>query len=202
MKLNIKMIVFDVFGVVITEGHMVSNALMPLLPKDTDKAVVKAWYHSYTQGEISEQAFWQGIGQPNNSHLRDTFLNTFTVDESLPHVIRELSAKYQLAILSNLGSEWAATLSQKFDFAQHFNPIIFSGDVGCQKPQPRIYEILVEQSQLKAEAIIFIDDRLENLKVAADLGMKTIHLQVEDDTYDFEANYTIHKLSDLTKLSL
>lgn len=37
------MIAFDLFGVVITESHMVSNTLMSLMPKGSQQAVVKAY---------------------------------------------------------------------------------------------------------------------------------------------------------------
>lgn len=53
----IKMIAFDLFGVVFTEGHMVSVTLMPLLPEDSTKSVVKDFYSRYTRGDITEAAF-------------------------------------------------------------------------------------------------------------------------------------------------
>ncbi|MDQ6989885.1 MAG: HAD-IA family hydrolase [Mariprofundaceae bacterium] len=197
---NIKMVVFDLFGVLITEGHMISNVLMPLLPENTSKTVVKSFYNPYTRGEIDEHAFWHGIGQHDNAPLRAKFLNSFILDAQFNSSIQTLSATYQLAILSNLGSAWAENLSHQFNFKAHFKPIMFSGDVGCEKPQPRIYEMFIQQSQLQAEEIIFIDDRLENLQAAHQFGIKTIHFQREEQTADFQAGYTIHQLSEVVDL--
>jgi len=198
----IKMIAFDLFGVVITEGHMVSNVLMPLLPANTKKSVVRKFYNQYTRGDITENAFWQGIGQPNNPQLREKFLNSFVLDEDLAHVVSELSKDYSLSILSNLGKDWAEVLINKFRFTQTFTPIIISGEAGCEKPNRRIYEILIEQSRLPAEHIIFIDDRLENLATAHALGMQTVHYQREDVECDYQSDYCINKLSGLLKPSL
>jgi len=198
----IKMIAFDLFGVVITEGHMVSNVLMPLLPTDTQKSVVKKFYNQYTRGDISESAFWQGIGQPNNPQLREQLLNSFILDEGLAHVVDQLSKDYTLSILSNLGKDWAEFLINKFLFKQTFAPITISGEAGCEKPNSRIYDILIEQSQLPAEQIMFIDDRLENLATAHTLGMQTTYYQREKDDFNYQADYCINKLSDILELSL
>ncbi|MDQ6984468.1 MAG: HAD hydrolase-like protein, partial [Ghiorsea sp.] len=145
----IKMVAFDVFGVVISEGHMISNALMPLLPKHASKVLVKSFYNPYTRGEISEQSFWQGIGVSEYADIRHTFLNSFVLDEDLPQVVSQLSDKYALSILSNLGSAWADELMLKFDFENTFKPIIFSGKVGFEKPNPDNYKLLIAKSGLK-----------------------------------------------------
>ena len=100
-------------------------------------------------------------------------MNSFVLDEDLSHVVKALSENYTLSILSNLGKDWAEVLSNKFEFKQTFFPIIVSGEVGCEKPGECIYEILIDQSQLLAEQIVFIDDRLENLATAHALGMKS-----------------------------
>jgi len=193
----IKMLAFDLFGVVITEGHMISNVLMPLLPANTKKPVVRKFYNQYTRGDITESAFWQGIGQPANPQLREQFLNSFVLDEDLAHVVDELSKDYRLSILSNLSKDWANVLVDKFQLTQTFAPIIISGEAGYEKPNRRIYEILIEQSRLPAEQIIFIDDRLENLAAAHALGMQTIHYQREDDDCNYQADYRINKLNDI-----
>ena len=191
------MVAFDLFGVVFTEGHMVSGTLMPLLPEDADRSIVKGFYNQYTLGKVTETAFWQGIGEPNNPSLRKCFLNTFVLDEHFSHVVDTLSDNYSLSILSNLGSDWAEVLINKFLFNQTFSPIIISGEVGCGKPDDRIYDILIEQSELPAEEIIFVDDRLENLATAHALGMKTIHYQREADGFDYQPDYCIKQLSDV-----
>ncbi|MBL4775626.1 MAG: HAD-IA family hydrolase [Mariprofundus sp.] len=170
---------------------------MALLPSDAQQPVVKGFYNQYTRGEITEETFWQGVGQANNRQLREDFLNAFVFDDDMPDVIDALSKKYALSILSNLARDWGETLIDKFQFEQTFSPIIISGAVACEKPHKRIYEILIEQSQLPAEQILFIDDRLENLATAHALGMTTVHYQREADSCDYQADYCITKLGDL-----
>lgn len=193
------MLVFDVFGVLITEGHLISNGLMHLLPAGTDKATVKANYENYNVGCISESEFWKNIGQSENDALRSEFLSIFQLVPNFD-VIQQLKPHYRLAILSNFPPDWAIALTDKFGFKDLFEPIVFSGTVGCKKPHPDIYNILIEKSGLESNQIAFIDDRLENLKTAHDLGMATIYYQRESDPHSYQPDRTIVNLGELETL--
>jgi putative hydrolase of the HAD superfamily len=194
---TIKLIAFDLFGVIISEGHMVSHVLMPLLPKVLKKTRVKLYYNDYTLGKIDESAFWQGINQADNIKLRNDFLAKFVLDNDVDKVIKMLNPHYQCAILSNLAADWADVLDHKFNFSEQFSPMIISGKVKAKKPDRAIYHILIQESGIAAENIAFIDDRLENLHSAHQLGMLTIHYQREPDYYDYQADITIHHLAEL-----
>lgn len=195
-----KMIAFDLFGVVFTEGHMVSNGLMTFLPPDTDKAQVKHFYTQYTNGQIAEADFWQGIDVEDYVPLRQAFLDNFVLDDDLPAVIEALAGHYQLAILSNLASDWADYLIAKFDFEAIYSPIVISGKEGVGKPQRGIYDRLIHYSQLDAREIVFIDDRLENLATAHELGMQTVHCNREPDNHAFQPDHQIQRLSELSTI--
>ncbi len=196
----INMIAFDLFGVIFSEGHMVSNTLMPLLPNKTSKTLVKHYYKLYTCGDIQETAFWQAIGQHNHSKLRKTFLNSFTLDHDVTKVLSALSPHFQLSILSNLGKDWGTFLIDKFQFQQHFSPIILSGIVGHEKPNIAIYQALITQSKQAAKHTLFIDDRLENLSAAHHLGMKTAYYQREKDSFNFQPDFQLQNLGDIIDL--
>jgi FMN phosphatase YigB (HAD superfamily) len=199
---TLKLIAFDLFGVIITDGHLVTNGLMPLLPAGITKADVKPYYDAYTGGQISEAAFWQGIGLTVDCDIRQRFLNIFELDVELQQVTQVLRGRYQLGILSNLGAEWGDMLESRFRFSGTFEPRIISGAVKCQKPEPAIYETLIRASGVKGEQIAFIDDRRENLEVAASFGMTTIHYQRERDKHPFEPDFTITTLGEAVSILL
>jgi FMN phosphatase YigB (HAD superfamily) len=197
---SIQLIAFDLFGVVISDGHLVTHGLLPLLPPSLTKADVTPHYDAYTGGQISETAFWQALGLTLDSPIRQQFLNTFELDEDLAEVTYALSKHYRLGILSNLGAEWGDMLEARFAFSERFEPRIISGAVKCQKPEPAIYEALIQASGVGGEHIAFIDDRRENLAVAHEFGMTTIHYQREPDQHPFEPDYTIQRLSEVLAL--
>lgn len=194
---DLKLIAFDLFGVVITDGHLVTNGLMPLLPPGTTKADVKPFYDAYTGGQISEAAFWLGLNLTVDSAIRNQFLNCFELDAELAEVTYALAKRYRLGILSNLGAEWGEMLEERFAFSERFEPRIISGAVQCQKPEPEIFEILIKASGVGGEHIAFIDDRRENLQVAKRFGMTTIHYQREPDNHPYEPDYTIQRLGEV-----
>ena len=47
-----------------------------------------------------------------------------------------------------------------------------------RKPNPDIYEQVLEENRLNPRATLFIDDTKENTDTAAQLGIQTWHLQV------------------------
>lgn len=71
------------------------------------------------------------------------------------------------------GAEFAAILAE-FDHA------IESSKAGVRKPEPRIYEMMLEALGLPAPACIFLDDLGANLKPARDMGMTTIKVPFGD----------------------
>lgn len=207
---NFNMLVFDLFGVLISEGHLISNTLMHLLPAGTDKRNVKTAYERYNIGEINEKDFWADIGQAENTteykqfkldtNLRTNFLNSFMLDPEYGRVIAELGKTQRLSILSNCPPDWADNLSDRFQFDKHFELQIFSGHVQCKKPHADIYQILLRESGLPAQHIAFVDDRLENLQTAHELGMTTIYYQREYEDHSYQADHRIKKLSEIFSL--
>ncbi|XP_062594298.1 acyl-CoA dehydrogenase family member 10-like isoform X4 [Saccostrea cucullata] len=61
-----------------------------------------------------------------------------------------------------------------------FDVIVESSKVGARKPERRIYEICLEQLDVRAEESVFLDDLGVNLKAAKALGIRTI--KVTDPT--------------------
>ena len=82
--------------------------------------------------------------------------------------------RYKLGVLSNHAKEWSEFMKQKFDLFKSFDQIIFSCDVGLRKPDPKIYEIALEQLKCVARECIFIDDKKRNTDAAEKLGIKGI----------------------------
>jgi putative hydrolase of the HAD superfamily len=61
-----------------------------------------------------------------------------------------------------------------------FDLVIESSRAGVRKPEPRIYEMMLEALSLPANACIFLDDLGVNLKPAQAMGMRTIKVPFGD----------------------
>ena len=58
---------------------------------------------------------------------------------------------------------------------QWFDVVVASCEVGSCKPAPEIYRICLERLGVSADAALFVDDRLENIQAARDLGLHALH---------------------------
>jgi len=64
-----------------------------------------------------------------------------------------------------------------------FDVITSSAEFGVTKPDPKIYDILVEKLEVKPMSCLFIDDVEKNIISAEKVGMKTI---LFINQYEFE----------------
>lgn len=66
-------------------------------------------------------------------------------------------------------------LREAYPELQRFGTAVVSGAEGMIKPDPRIFELLIERSGLVPQASFFIDDSHKNIEAAAALGFETHH---------------------------
>lgn len=95
-------------------------------------------------------------------------------------LVRELkSAGYRLYVLSNMSREFIAFL-RRFPVYALFDGEVVSCEVNFVKPEPRIYEILLERYGLDPSETLFVDDRPANLEAAAAFGIRTCLFDYHD----------------------
>jgi len=205
---GIKCVVFDVGGVILVEGHDVTNLLIPLVEREcgySDKEEIYRRYREASLGLISVKEFWKGISD-DYLEIQRKYLNTcFEVDPQFFPIIRKLKKKHLLAILSNDISEWSKYLRDKYGYNEFFEEIVISSDFQSRKPDENIYKVLFARlirHEIEPQECIFLDDRLKNLKTGRDLGMKTIHFKREDDSFVFHPDFAIETLGELQTILL
>lgn len=77
-------------------------------------------------------------------------------------------------ILSNYGKQAFEINSKKYDFLKLVDGMVISYQVEMVKPDPRIYEILLERYDIDRTRAVFIDDRQSNVEGAKAVGLKAI----------------------------
>lgn len=97
-------------------------------------------------------------------------------------VLRKLEhSQYELFGLTNWSAETFPYALENYDFFKIFNDkIVVSGTEKLIKPDPKIWELLLDRYQIKAEESVFLDDNFKNIEVARTLGFICIH--IKDDT--------------------
>jgi putative hydrolase of the HAD superfamily len=70
-------------------------------------------------------------------------------------------------------------IKDEFDInglAPLFDKVYLSYKLGIRKPDPKIFELILNQNKLNPAETIFIDDSEEHIESAKNLGIQTIHL--------------------------
>ena len=91
-------------------------------------------------------------------------------------VLEELKGRGEkvYAITNFSREKWAECLI-RFPFLQNFDGVVVSAHEGVIKPDPEIYQILLQRYGLAAPDCIFIDDSARNIETARRVGMKAVH---------------------------
>lgn len=98
-------------------------------------------------------------------------------------VLRKLAdTDYELFGLTNWSHETFPYALANYDFFELFKgKIVVSGEEKLIKPDPKIWELLLDRYSIKAEESVFIDDNAKNIEAAKTLGFITVHLTEETD---------------------
>lgn len=107
-----------------------------------------------------------------------TFVKTrVLLQESIDFVKRCKEQGHNVYILSNWDAvSFPLLLEQHPEFAELFKDnIVLSGQIGLIKPDPAIYNYLLNKFNLDPADCVFIDDQLENVQAARMCGMQAIH---------------------------
>lgn len=91
------------------------------------------------------------------------------------NLIKPLKKRYKLYGLTNWSAETLPIAMDKYSFFKDLDGIVVSGDEKIVKPDPKLYEILLNRYNIDAESSLFIDDNLDNIKTADKMGFKTLH---------------------------
>ena len=106
-------------------------------------------------------------------------------------VIRELSKRYRLILLSNTNEIHLRTLYSREHLnyeedkllGDHFDQEYFSNKLGLRKPDREIFEVVLEHNDLEPSQCLFIDDKVYNLQGAVEVGMNVYHLDLTKEDF-------------------
>ena len=73
-------------------------------------------------------------------------------------VLKALKGKYKLAVLSNGQSKSQHDKISHCNMDEYFDEIVVSGDIGINKPNKEIFEIMAERLGCKCEECVFVGD--------------------------------------------
>lgn len=121
----------------------------------------------------------------SNEQIRDAW-NALLLDfrpESVA-VLPQLRNKYELYLLSNTNEIHLQEFQRRYEvwrpgqvFDDLFDAAYYSHRIGHRKPNASAFEYVLQKHGLNATETIFIDDSINNIEAAQQLGLQTVHLK-------------------------
>ncbi|HZP55439.1 MAG TPA: HAD-IA family hydrolase [Candidatus Saccharimonadales bacterium] len=187
---NLKAVIFDLFGVLTTEGFRVfCDKYFDSKPEDRLKA--QQLMDKSNMGHMSYKEFENGLAELSgvDKEVVHGYLSNNQANEPLFDYIRKkLKPRYKIGLLSNSSANWLPELFLAKDL-QLLDEITLSFMVGITKPNPEIYKLAAKKLGVKPSECVFIDDVDRYCEGARNAGMQAIHYK------DFE-----HMKTELVKL--
>lgn len=181
---KIKTIVFDLGGVLFTEGKSVATKV---LSRDYgyDPAVVREVLtcgrsRDMRKGLISEKAFWSWVeGEIPRDYdaraIRDEWYKGYALDRDVFQLVKRLKGDYRLVAFSENIRDRVAYLDEKYHFRGLFAVEIYSYDHHVGKRDPEFLEILLTTLGGRPGEILYIDNSSDVLELAEQRGLNVVH---------------------------
>ena len=137
----------------------------------------------FQTGKINPQKFWTLFNERVAASKEEKFRKVPLVENDLfrlyfhpsknletVELIQQLKKKHRLVCGTNtIDSHWENHM-ERGDYA-FFNQTYASNKIGCAKPDPHFFELILEAEETAAEEAYFTDDKAENVAAAASLGI-------------------------------
>ena len=128
---------------------------------------LKARYPEYAEAVELYQSRWKEMLTDEVPGMRE--------------LLTEVLKKYEVFGLTNWSMETFPEARERFGILQMIDRYVVSAEEHLIKPDPRLFQVLLDRYQLKAEDCIFIDDNPNNVAAACRMGMHGIHFIGADD---------------------
>ena len=187
MSVQIEAVVFDFGGVLAwqpPDGHPESLRKICGLDRSIFDLEYRRQRPDYDRGAIDSREYWSRImdsrGKPVEPGTLQSLFEVDTAgwtrinDQMLNWAGRLQEAGVRTGILSNMPRDIRTRIESRFRWFDRFEVKVFSCDVGMNKPQAGIYRSCLDELQLEAGKVLFLDDSPENVKGAEQLGIKGV----------------------------
>ncbi len=98
-------------------------------------------------------------------------------------LLKDLNKKYDIYLLSNTNSIHISEFKnimgyEKYEvFYRLFKKVYYSHEIGFRKPNKEAFQLILDENNLNADEVLFIDDSSKHIEGAKNLGIKTYHLK-------------------------
>lgn len=188
----IQTIIFDIGNVLVGfewEAYLAGFGFTEEITERISKAtVLSPQWNEFDRGAVDDEEIVQSfvgndpeIEPEIRSICKDIHDMLSRRDYAIPWIQQLKEKGYQVLYLSNFSRKAEIECADTLDFLPYMDGGIMSYQYHLIKPQPEIYETLLQKYGLVAEECVFLDDRQENCEAAEKLGIRTIVFTTKEE---------------------
>lgn len=183
----VKNIIFDIGGIIFDDDNIVISNMMG---EDCTEICRKIYsgLRNCTLGNLEVKDYIETFkGDKDYEKIKyilssDNFNMSYPLIKDNYEYIKGLKEKgYNIYLLSNITRETYTYVSSLIDINGVFSGGIFSYQEHLVKPDPKIFELIVNRYSLNKDETIFFDDRKKNVLAASECGIKSYVFNSVDD---------------------
>ena len=182
--MNIQAILFDMGNVLLFFNAKTSSKAFSEATGLSEEEIWELFFVSelekrYTRGEVSSKDFYEQINRyfPKKIDFQTfgrLWNEIFVENLEMDVLLGKLKKHYPLYMISNTNDLHFEYIKQNFKITKHFTGFFPSHEVGHRKPNPAMFQHVLKEIKLKSEETVFIDDMIEFVNSAKQLGMNAI----------------------------
>jgi putative hydrolase of the HAD superfamily len=183
--LDLKALALDLGNVLVKVDHLRFCRRLAGLAGLTPEEVYARIFESdlepgYDTGRLTSEEFHRrimdlfGVTLPF-SQFSHWWNDIFDPMEGMADLVKRLAARHPLYLLSNTNPLHFNFIRENYPFLGLFKSLVLSFEVGCRKPEPGIYQALIQRTGVPPRQCLFVDDKLPFVTAAQEQGLTAWH---------------------------
>jgi FMN phosphatase YigB (HAD superfamily) len=178
---KVEAVVFDIGNVLVNFDFAPFYSAMSAKCAASGRLALEAFLEptkqAYESGRMGRREFVRrsiellGFGG-SEAEFQSAWENIFTLNPLMEQVVKALSKRFPLFLLSNTNDLHREFLFRQFPVFGLFRGGIYSDEVQVLKPNPEIFRITRDRFDLNPERTLFVDDLRPNVEAAKESGFQ------------------------------
>ena len=189
---NIKSIIFDLGAVLLNINYqltLIEFAKLGVKNADSfySKEVQTNLFNEIETGKISVDSFLKLLQKETENASKNEVTNAWSamlldLPKERIELLKKLKQDFPIYLLSNTNTIHISEFKKKLgktkyqEFYNLFDKVYYSHEIGFRKPNKEAFQLILDENDLKANEVIFIDDSPQHIEGANKLGIQTHHL--------------------------
>lgn len=173
--------VFDFFGVVCSE--VAPLWFRKYLSEKKAVEVKSRLVGPADRGEVSQEELFMKLGAFAGmpaEQVEEEWRTYVLIDKDVVGIVKSLRKDHKVALLTNATSGFLRDILIGNNLSGLFDPVVVSSEERVAKPDPLIYQKVLEQLSFPPGKVLMIDDNPANIRGAIEAGMGGVVFECAD----------------------